>query len=455
MIVKEFFFFDMDELSRPFDHVKQAKERPPKTQRRKTGSSVFARRPPAPTEQKDLIRFEPSLRSERKALGPSIRQARKPASQMIDGDGDGKCQEEGGRWVPCPPGVARGSILRRSVGGASVFDLPEGGGIDEELKLPDEFKAAMAERMKTLGITRKQIAQEARKALAAATPEMVEKAKQWYTTVHTKTRGLVSDLNKKYGTKYGFEQAAAVIAALSPAREFQKNMRDARKMFVVMAEDLEFSPPEELIASFKGDRKVLAEVLKRAKNGKLRPSDFTDSELSILAVIHPEIKAIAGMVGFDSVFKAMHILRGGEIDKILSGPKVRSFYSNIVNPDGNRATIDTWMYRIMTPPGKKFKIGPDNLTLADHEAGKKTTPGKDGKPKKRRTQDIFQGSPSGYGVGDNVGLYPIFAEVIRELAAQEGIPPAALQAILWEVARIQAGYKPTQWEKIFKELELS
>lgn len=31
---------------------------------------------------------------------------------MRDGDGDGKCQEEDGKWVPCPPGVASGTRLR-------------------------------------------------------------------------------------------------------------------------------------------------------------------------------------------------------------------------------------------------------------------------------------------------------------------------------------------------------
>lgn len=31
---------------------------------------------------------------------------------MRDGDGDGKCQEENGKWVPCPPGVATGTRLR-------------------------------------------------------------------------------------------------------------------------------------------------------------------------------------------------------------------------------------------------------------------------------------------------------------------------------------------------------
>lgn len=31
---------------------------------------------------------------------------------MRDGDGDGRCQEEDGKWVPCPPGVASGTRLR-------------------------------------------------------------------------------------------------------------------------------------------------------------------------------------------------------------------------------------------------------------------------------------------------------------------------------------------------------
>ena len=30
---------------------------------------------------------------------------------MRDGDGDGKCQEEDGKWVPCPPGVGDGNVI--------------------------------------------------------------------------------------------------------------------------------------------------------------------------------------------------------------------------------------------------------------------------------------------------------------------------------------------------------
>lgn len=43
-----------------------------------------------------------------KGLGPRIGDMGKP---MRDGDGDGKCQERGGKWVPCPPNVGNGTFL--------------------------------------------------------------------------------------------------------------------------------------------------------------------------------------------------------------------------------------------------------------------------------------------------------------------------------------------------------
>lgn len=48
-----------------------------------------------------------------KAIGPRIGSTRPdPSKPMIDGDNDGKCQEENGKWVPCPPGVGDGTILK-------------------------------------------------------------------------------------------------------------------------------------------------------------------------------------------------------------------------------------------------------------------------------------------------------------------------------------------------------
>lgn len=45
-----------------------------------------------------------------KVLGPKLGRG-SAAPKMRDGDGDGKCQEEDGKWIPCPPGVSDGSVI--------------------------------------------------------------------------------------------------------------------------------------------------------------------------------------------------------------------------------------------------------------------------------------------------------------------------------------------------------
>lgn len=42
-----------------------------------------------------------------KIIGPSIGDSGKP---IIDGDLDGRCREENGNWIPCPPGTGTGAV---------------------------------------------------------------------------------------------------------------------------------------------------------------------------------------------------------------------------------------------------------------------------------------------------------------------------------------------------------
>ena len=46
-----------------------------------------------------------------KVIGPSIGSRLDPSKPIIDADNDGKCQEENGNWIPCPPGVGTGSVV--------------------------------------------------------------------------------------------------------------------------------------------------------------------------------------------------------------------------------------------------------------------------------------------------------------------------------------------------------
>jgi len=165
-----------------------------------------------------------------------------------------------------------------------------------------------------------------------------------------------------------------------------------------------------------------------------------DSELDILVGLHPVFRTLGGKTGFANAIKGISIARGiTTAEDTLSGPKVRSFYSNIVDPNGTRVTIDTWMYRIMLPEDFAFIYRGKTDTVRGHEKRK---------IEEVKVQDIFQKTPKGFGVGEGVGLYPIFSAAIRRAAIKYNMPPSAIQAIIWEMARQEDGKKPTNWDKV-------
>jgi hypothetical protein len=66
-----------------------------------------------------------------KALGERIGDMGKP---MRDGDGDGKCREYGGKFIPCPPGIDADTILGNLNEPIDIFD-----GVDLDL-FDDEYE---------------------------------------------------------------------------------------------------------------------------------------------------------------------------------------------------------------------------------------------------------------------------------------------------------------------------
>lgn len=362
------------------------------------------------------------------------------------------------------------------------------------------FKEATERRLKNLGgVTKRKIRNRTLKALESATPEMFEKALTWYPRVNSLVRTLVSRIEEQHGTKIDFEIAAAVVAALSPGEEFKKNARGARRIMTVFAEDKEVELDPKLIKGLKMPKKQAQEILKRFPNGRAKLSDFTDDELPFIIPIHPDLQKISNQTGMKNIYRAFLMLRASGrdsstgqkkieknieiIDDLLGGPKVRSFFNNIVDPDGPHVTMDTWMYRLMFPSNVKFNFRGRDDTLDGHRKffkariddykekakalraelqelevnGKKlssdeieeriiNTLGK--QPQALKIQDIFQSRPSSKEYGDNIGLYPWFATIVQEIADEMGVPPAALQAVLWEIARTTAGYEPTIWQGV-------
>lgn len=312
-------------------------------------------------------------------------------------------------------------------------------GIDEESLNPEYIKA-MYGKMEQYGFNEEMIDSEVDKILKSISRTEIDKGRRWYSFVNRKTRDLVEAINSRYGSSFSFEQGAAILAALSPAREFVKNVRDAKKLMQAVAMDEDFEITEDLLRRLKAKPEEIQEFLKRAGDGKIKPSEFLDSELDILVGLHPVFRTLGGKTGFANAIKGISIARGiATAEDTLSGPKVRSFYSNIVDPNGTRVTIDTWMYRIMLPEDFAFVYRGKTDTVRGHE---------ERKIEEVKVQDIFQKTPKGFGVGEGVGLYPIFSAAIRRAAIKYNMPPSAIQAIIWEMARQKDGGKPTNWDKV-------
>jgi hypothetical protein len=380
-----------------------------------------------------------------------------------DGDGDGICFE--GRWdrrpIPCPPGVPSGRVIRTRKGKNSVVDLPgTSKGTDPKRLLPKEYMTKADNKLKRLGLTKGKIKRHTRNVLKQVNPIVRNKSEPWYPEVAARLERWAEKASEKYGKKISFEDVAAVMAALSPVREFTKNLRDGRRLIEIALADEEFVIDSKRI---RGLRKELRKnetmsPLERFQEferthppGKpLRPSDFGDEDLDLLVGLHPEIQRVITTTGIAPIVSALQILRGFDVDKILTGPKVRSFYSNLIEPDGDRVTIDTWLYRAMVPKNAQLTSGGGFIgTLEEWEKGSGNT---------RTPQALFQTTiPNRSGVGKNVGTYPIFAEVIRELAEEFDLSPAALQAILWNHIRIERNpvrNKPLTWDAIDRALGL-
>ena len=306
-------------------------------------------------------------------------------------------------------------------------------------KLPDAYRSRMDTRLAKLGITPEMLDAQVEKYLAAGDPVGAE----WYSLVNDNVEAWADELNEADppGQLSDIDPTAvaATVAAMSPMREFGKNMDDARTMLAILDRDQLFTPTAEDIAEYNANRP--SNRNKYTGTGEVLPSSL---DASVLAGLHPRISALANRAGMGPVIKAIAVAKGGNPEQILGGPKVRAFYSNMVNPSGSHTTIDTWMYRGMIPKNHVFPSTAGvygGMTLGEIEAIR--TP--DDK-KKYGVGNIFQSSPGpivGTGVPSNVGTYPAFAESVERVAASHDLLPHQVQAIVWDAVRVENGYKST------------
>lgn len=220
---------------------------------------------------------------------------------------------------------------------------------------------------------------------------------RWYHNRHDEQKRFVRELRAKYGHVTTQEAVAGVVAALSPQFEWEPNWNLARTVLYVMAaggkiritdtvmqkiqaiadrhnevvrgykeriaagESGDLTPMEgakiqhefrdrdditvaDLLGGIKVGEQIdlrqrYRELLKKGKS----PEDAS-REVAIFLPLSPG--------GTSAMGAALRIAMGEDPNLVLNGPKVRSFYNNMLNPSSDHpdghATVDSHQVRIMT-----------------------------------------------------------------------------------------------------------
>ena len=315
---------------------------------------------------------------------------------------------------------------------------------------------------------------DTRTAIAAGTA--------WYQEAHDFAAGNSPD--EKYNAdfaKAGFteDQGAAITAALSPQQNWESNMEGMKALTAAFANpDRQLTQAEAdklntqyhsgSLGSFQTqdgqpwNKQTMGDPMKASgtgprtqqeiavwvpvKNadgtpfqfaagmsmgdlmaGKLDPPDAPSGAAGAVALVGLNQTVSAGGSGYGNIEKAIQLGNGKDIDSVLAGAKVRSFFNCINAPDiGADPVIDSHMIEGMTmgfPPSKESTD--QAASLRDH-----MTP--------------IMGSPS--VAGTSIGCYPALADAVRDATEKinssipgsgpgaelaNGYSPAQVQAVVW------------------------
>lgn len=408
---------DEDGQVRSFDPVLRYNENHDEDGKFATGSSSGGAKGAKPTRQ---ALAKQALEKQTKALAD--------AEPVELGDVVKMSWQEDPREVPTYYAGTEGS----KAGPTPMGTLPCGDVVkDSEGKLQilprDATAAAAIGWMKDQGIEFQGMVDQAESLFTS--PE-AEGSERWYHDAQKE----IHDLALKYDLTD--EQATAVVAVLSPRNTWEDkvvkdfghgpveqtirpNIRDAKQMMAIIANDLPVKVTPEIaqyLMTYTKQKAAGAELQGRTdlttyKDGyymgrTIRPSDFANDPDEFSKVYPFCPKAVYGMVPVRSAYT---ILTGNKsIDDVLTidAYKVRSFYSNLVNPDGSTAsTVDTHMIRALTNRTDLLSNGPKG-TPVEKLAGTYV---------------------------NNKQKYSMFDAAIRYTASKHGVKPSEVQAKVWSV----------------------
>jgi hypothetical protein len=287
-----------------------------------------------------------------------------------------------------------------------------------------------------------------------SSPETRATGRRWYREANTAARDIATD------NGIHIDEAAAVIASLSPQQEWSGNVAFARFVISTHKADPVFEPTQTSIDDLLFPKPVknkqnkwvtpdpidirpmvgknLSElendsrggIRGRAFNVMMREAkvkaDYPGHEL--LLRDGSDHRLITASGGFPPIAKALEILDGKDLDEVLNGHKVRSFFNNISDPDGilghGDVTVDT--HATMAA-----------LDVLHLPSGDKQVKARQ-KTQKEKSGALLSGKPSNSAL-NTVGLYAMFASAYRDVADELGVPPHQVQAAVWLQWRMKKG----------------
>ena len=282
-------------------------------------------------------------------------------------------------------------------------------------------------------------------------------AKNWYRGANR----LASGLANKYGVS--IEQAAGVLAALSPQKDWYQNVSLASRVLEGYKRGIEAGTKKpsaehrKTLNSIYGKNEYAADV----KSILSKPfSDLTDTQKAMWVrsydeafhdrgydIVSPSGKSMgpaltkAGKEATTAwgnnieIAKAIRVVEDGSIESISSqmgsAHKVRNFYNNIVSPEYAKDLPEV-----------------ADVTMDTHAiAAGHLAPWSGSSDAVKANFGTLKGVPSSKITGAR-GAYGINADAYRQFASNAGIMPREGQSVTWEAVR---SLYPRQWKNVDNE----
>lgn len=226
-----------------------------------------------------------------------------------------------------------------------------------------------------------------------------EEGLHWYQNAHDTAQGFAD----KYGVT--IEQAAGVIAVLSPDTRWGRNVAEADRLLQLVTSPTWTYTAEESDARYTKALKMLSEARDEMSQEKYEKALARAEELNMAgqaligthntADLSAHDLAPYARIGtyYGNVEKAIEVARGDL--SVIRGNKVEAFVDNILHPDtSDKVTIDTHMVRVIV----------NDLMIDDKVLASAI-----------RTD----------------ARYNILAEQVTKIASELGVTPSQAQAIAW------------------------